>query len=155
MPAFSFNPATAPVNTMTRDPLPDGDYEMVIVRSDLKPTKSGDGEYIELEMQVTDGPHTGRRLWERLNVNNPSKKAEDIARAALAQLCVACGVSDMQDTEQLHDIPFIASVEIERKDPTRNRVMSYKAAGARKPAAPAAPARPAAPAATGARPWAR
>lgn len=154
MAQFSFNAATAPVSQApARGPLPAGQYEVIITRSDIKTTQRGDGEYIELEMQVTEGQHAGRRHWERLNVNNPNKQAEDIARAALGQLCVATGVNDMTDTEQLHDIPFVVSFEIDRKDPTRNRIMSYSAASSAQPKAPAAPARPAAPA--GARPWAR
>lgn len=155
MAQFSFNAASAPVSTpMSRGPLPEGRYEVIITRSDIKTTQRGDGEYIELEMQITAGDSAGRRHWERLNVSNPNKKAEDIAKAALGQLCVAVGVHDMTDTEQLHDIPFVVSLEVDRKDPTRNRIVGYESAGAQAPKAPAAPpARPAAPA--GARPWAR
>lgn len=154
MAQFSFNAASAPVApTISRGPLPEGQYEVIITRTDIKTTQRGDGEYIELEMQVTSGDHSGRRHWERLNVSNPNKKAEDIAQAALGQLCVAVGLQEMTDTEQLHDIPFVVSLEIDRKDPTRNRIVGYSSASAAQPKAPAAPARPAAPA--GARPWAR
>lgn len=151
MARFSFNSNDAPaIATGSRGPLPKGHYEMVITKSDIKVTKAGDGQYIELEMQVVDGEHSGRRLWERLNVSNPNKQAEDIAKAALGALCGAVGVVDMEDTEQLHDIPFIASVEIDRKDPERNRIVGYGQAGAPKVAAPASK-----PATNGARPWAR
>lgn len=152
MAQFSFKTSDAPVMTSpSRGPLPEGKYEVVIVNSDIKQTKAGTGEYIEVEMQVIGGDCAGRRIWERYNVNNPNKQAEDIARAALGGLCSALGVSDMTDTEQLHDIPFVVGLEIDRKDPTRNRVVSYSGAGK----APAAPARPAAAPAAGARPWAR
>jgi hypothetical protein len=62
-------------------------------------------------------------------------------------------VPDMEDTVELHDIPFVARVEIDRKDPTRNRIMGYQGidAPAAKPAA-AAPA-PAAKPAAGRKPW--
>lgn len=152
MPQFSFDPASAPASaTKSFEPLPRGSYNAIIIDSDIKSTKAGTGEYIELEMQIVDGEYTGRRIWERLNVNNPNKQAEDIAKAALGALCMAVGVDDLTDTEQLHDIPFVIGVEIDRKDPTRNRVMSYGQAAA--PAPKPAPAKPAAPA--GARPWAR
>ena len=153
MAQFSFNAASAPTPQMgSRGPLPPGAYEVIIAQSDIKATKAGTGEYIELEMQVVDGEHSGRRLWERLNVNNPNKTAEDIAKAALGALCMAVGVDDLTDTQQLHDIPFVIGVEIDRKDPTRNRVMSYGQASAPAPKA-AAPVKPAAPA--GVRPWSR
>lgn len=155
MAQFSFNASSAPVMTPSvREPLPSGKYEVVITNSDIRQTKAGTGEFIEIEMQVVEGDYTGRRIWERFNVNNANKQAEDIAKAALGALCMAVGVDNMTDTEQLHDIPFTVTLEIDRKDPTRNRVAGY---GQGKPPAakPAAPSRPAAPAAAGARPWAR
>lgn len=155
MAQFRFNTASAPAPAATSsyDPLPKGNYEMIVTASEFKPTKAGTGHYIEFTMQVISGEHSGRRHWERLNVDNPNQTAQEIAEAALASLCLACGVSDLEDTEQLHDIPFIARVDIDRKDPTRNRIMGYSSA---QPAAPApAPVKPAASAAPGkaARPW--
>lgn len=160
MAQFQFNVAEAPEAQAPRTfgPLPEGAYEMVITRSDIKATKAGSGHYIELEMQVTSGEHSGRRIWERLNIDNPNKTAEDIAKQALASLISALGLSDMQDTEQLHDKPFQAFVEIDRKEPTRNRIVGYGSTGPAKPfpaAKPAAPAAPAAPAKPAAKPWQR
>ena len=48
-------------------PLPPGEYEMIIVRSETRPTRAGTGHFLELEMQVVSGPASGRRHWERLN----------------------------------------------------------------------------------------
>lgn len=157
MATFNFNAASVePMQPRSYAPLPDGEYEMIITKSDVKPTKAGTGHYLELEMQVVGGEHSGRRHWERLNVDNPNKQAEDIAKAALAALCLAVDVPDMTDTAQLHDIIFTAKVEIDRKEPDRNRITGYASVndGAPAPAAkPAAPvAKPAAPAA-GKKPW--
>lgn len=158
MATFTFSAASVePMQPRSFAPLPNGDYEMIIVKSDVKPTKAGTGHYLELEMQVLAGEHSGRRHWERLNVDNPNKTAEEIAKAALASLCFAVGVTDMADTAQLHDIPFVAHVEIDRKEPDRNRITGYATAGAAKPAAapaarPAAAPAPAA-AAPGRKPW--
>jgi hypothetical protein len=158
MATFSFNASTIePMQPRSFGPLPNGDYEMIIVKSDVKATKAGTGHYLELEMQVVAGEFSGRRHWERLNVDNPNKTAQDIAEAALAALCFAVGVTDMTDTVQLHDIPFVAHVEIDRKEPDRNRITGYATAGAAKPAsAPAPAARPAAAPAAAAparKPW--
>lgn len=143
-----------PMAPRSYDPLPPGDYDMMIIDSAVKATKNGTGHYLELSMQVISGEHSGRRHWERLNVSNPNKTAEDIAKKALAALCLAVGKPEMEDSEELHDIPFIAVVEIDRKEPDRNRITGYMAATAMAPA-PAAPARQAAPAAPAksARPW--
>lgn len=157
MANFNFNATSVePMEARSYEPLPNGDYDMIITKSDVKPTKAGTGHYLELEMQVLGGEHSGRRHWERLNVDNPNKQAEDIAKAALAGLCFAVGVEDMTETEQLHDTPFIAKVEIDRKDPTRNRIVGYASAGVptAAPAAKAPAARPAAAAAPAKKPWA-
>jgi hypothetical protein len=150
MPQFSFDPASAPASaTKSFEPLPRGSYNAIIIDSDIKSTKAGTGEYIVI--QVVDGINAGRRLWERLNVSNQNKTAEDIAKAALAELCSAVGVTKLTDTEQLHDRPFQVHVDIDRKDPTRNRVVGYGSSGLTPPPAAAAKA-------TGtnsARPWAK
>ena len=146
MAKLNFNASTvAPMAPRSFDPLPAGEYEMIITKSDVKPTKAGTGHYLELEMQVVAGEHSGRRHWERLNVDNPNKTAEEIAKAALASLCFAVGVTDMEDTVQLHDIPFVAHVQIDRKEPDRNRIVGYATAGAAPAAKPAA--------APGRKPW--
>jgi hypothetical protein len=153
MAQFNFNATSVePMQSRSYDPLPKGDYEMMIVKSDVKPTQAGTGHYIELEMHVLGGEHSGRRHWERLNVDNPNKTAQDIANAALASLCFAIGIEDMTETEQLHDQPFVAHVEIDKKDPTRNRIMGYATAGAPAPKA-AAPAARTAAAAPAKKPW--
>ncbi|CAB4136557.1 Protein of unknown function DUF669 [uncultured Caudovirales phage] len=150
MATFNFNAnSVEPMQPRTYGPLPAGDYEMIIVKSDVKPTKAGTGHYLELEMQVIAGESSGRRHWERLNVDNPNKQAEEIAKEALAALCFAVGVTDMEDTVQLHDIPFVAHVEIDRKEPDRNRITGYATT---KSSAPAPVARPAAPAPAAAAP---
>jgi hypothetical protein len=152
MAKFNFNSATVePMPSRSFDPLPRGEYEMMIVKSDVKATQAGTGHYIELEMHVLGGEHSGRRIWERLNVNNPNKTAQDIAEAALASLCHAIGVTEIGETEELHDTPFIARVDIDKKEPTRNRIMGYVTAGA--PAKPAPTARPVAAAPATKKPW--
>lgn len=158
MATFNFNASSVePMQPRTFGALPAGDYEMIIVKSDVRavnPPKTG--HYLELEMQVISGEHSGRRHWERLNVDNPNKTAEEIAKAALASLCFAVGKNDIEDTAELHDIPFVAHVQIDRKEPDRNRIVGYATLGAAKPAAAPAPAaRPAAPAATAParKPW--
>ena len=154
MAEFKFNAsAVEPMRTRSFEPLPPGPYDMIIVKSEVKSTKAGTGHYIELEMHVLGGEHSGRRHWERLNVNNPSKAAQDMAQAALGALVKACGFNNIEDTEQLHDLTFVAHVEIDRKDSTRNSIRGYDSSMPQVQAPPLP--RPAAPpTAKTARPWA-
>lgn len=161
MPQFNFDAQThvAPPSP-SREPLPRGMYQVIVMASDLKSTQAGTGQFIELTLQVIDGEHSGRRVWDRLNVSNPNKQAEDIALRQLQELCLACGVTAMTTTEQLHDIPVMAEIDLDRKDPSRNRVMGYKSIGPAKPIAsqaarPTAAVSPPLSAKPAARPWER
>jgi len=100
-----------------------------------------------------DGEFSGRKIWERLNIHNANETAENIARAALKSIGLACGIEAMSDTDMLNDVPFIIVLDIDRKDPTRNRVMGYKAAGAASAPVARPTATKAAPAV--AKPWER
>lgn len=110
---------------MTFDPIPKGDYQAIVTDSQLKTTKAGDGEYIELTMQIVDGEHSGRRHWERLNVVNKNDKTQSIARSHLNQLAQACNVPNMKNTTELHDVPFVLSLDLDRREEGRNKVMGY------------------------------
>jgi hypothetical protein len=121
------------------DPMPPGDYITIVTNSELKDTKAGDGQYIELTMQIVDGPFSGRRHWERLNIINKSDKTQEIARSHLNALLKACGVPNAKNTEETHDIPFTMVLYLDRKEPTRNRIMGYSPAGAAQAPKPAAP----------------
>lgn len=150
---IQFEERTAP----TYGPLPAGEYECMIVKSSTRATKAGTGSYLELEMHVISGDHTGRRHWERLNLDNKSLQTVKIAEEQLARLCVALGLDVVEDSEELHDKPFVAEFGIDKKDNTRNVIWGYRAIGGppvspAKLATPKAPP-PAAPAKPAARPW--
>ena len=46
-------------------PIPAGKYAAVITNSQMKPTKSGNGSYLELTFQIIEGEHKGRLLCAR------------------------------------------------------------------------------------------
>ena len=148
MPVFDFDVSTyeAPKKT-SFEPLPPGDYNAMITDSQMKITKSGTGEYLELTIQIIDGAHSGRRLWERLNIVNANKTAEEIARSQLNGIKLACNIDKLESSEQLHDTPFVLSLDIDRRDPTRNKIMGYSSAGKAQ--------RPAMAVTSGKKPWER
>lgn len=129
MPAFSFDVDEAVARpARSYDPLPRGMYTAMIIESVIKPTKKGDGEYLALTFEIVDGDHSGRRLWQNLNLSNPNKQAEDIAREELNNICAAIGIprgTKLTNTEQLHDIPITIDVGLDAKDTTRNRIFAY------------------------------
>lgn len=148
---------TADVEPLTSyDPIPAGKYLMVITDSEMKITRAGTGEYLQLVMQVIDGEHAGRRVWERLNLYNPNPTAVSMAEATLSGIARAVGVGSLDDSEALHDRPFIGEVKIVPANgqyDAKNEMCGYEPHAPAAPAAPAVPAAAAAPA--GQRPWSR
>ena len=71
------------------EPLPPGDYSVAIINSGFEPTKDGLGSFLKLEMQVLEGTYKGRTLFDRLNLNNKSEKAVEIARRTMAAIVLA------------------------------------------------------------------
>ena len=95
------------------DPVPPGDYNLQITNSDVKPTKDGKGKYIWLEETILDGPYAGRKVFDQLNLWNANPTASKIAEVAFTRLCKACGKVQIQDTAELHGIPFVATVGVD------------------------------------------
>lgn len=91
--------------------IPTGEYFAAIVDSDMKPTKKGDGEFLELTYQVLDGPQKGRKVWSRLNLKSPNVQAEEIANRQFASIREVTGVSNPRDSQELHNKPHIIRVE--------------------------------------------
>lgn len=153
MAQMQFNAAQVdPTNEF--EVLPAGDYPVIIVDSEMKSTKDGRGQYLQLTEEVIDGPYQGRKFWDRLNLDNPNQQAVEIAQRTLSQICHAVGVLQVQDSAQLHDRPMIAKLKVR---PARgqysesNEVAQYKplaqpTGGAAQPAAYQAPQPPATPA---------
>lgn len=146
--------ATNVDTTNTFDSLPAGDYVVMITDSQEKRTKSGDGEYLELTLEVQSGDFRGRRIWDRLNLENPNPKAVQIAQRQLSQLCHAVGVLQVREWQQLHNRQLVAIVRVrEGMNGPMNEVKGYK--GMAGPAHAAQPTAPRAAAAAPTQPWKR
>lgn len=89
---------------------PDGDYKAQAVRSERKPTKKGDGQFLEYGIVFMGGPYDGQEYIERLNLWNPNQQAVDLARRQFSAMCHATGVLHAHDSEMLHNKPFILSL---------------------------------------------
>ena len=108
---------------------PPGKYALQIVSSDMRPTKDGTGQYLQLDMEIIEGPEAGGKYTERLNLVNGNQTAVRIAQETLSAICHAVGIMHVSDSEQLHARRMVADMRVEqdKKDPTRknNRVAAY------------------------------
>ena len=127
MVQVNFNAGEVPEDSF--EPIPEDDYTLQIIRSEMKDTKAGTGQYLELRLQVLDEPYTGRLIFERLNLINPNEVAVRIANRTFADICNAVGVLEVEDSEELHGIEFSAHVVISEDDggeyPPQNEVKKY------------------------------
>jgi hypothetical protein len=111
MAQLPFNVADVPAN-QPFEPVPQGDYDCQVIASEIKDTKAGTGKILKLTVQITTGAHTGRLIFDNLNVNNPNPEAERISQRALADLLTVVGLTVMHDTEELHFKPFKGRIGI-------------------------------------------
>ena len=137
--------------------LPPGDYVVQIVGSEMKSTRDETGQMLWIEMDVIDGPYSGRKMWDRLNLVNRNAQAVEIAQRTLSAICRGVGKMSVSDSEELHFKPLIATVKVRPAGPDKsgvqreaqNEVRGYKPAGG---GVQSAPVRAAAPQAAAAAP---
>lgn len=154
MASFSFD-ATKVAPQDSFDPIPAGSYIAQVEESEVKPTKSGSGQRLNLKVRILDGNYKNRVIFNGLNIVHNDKTVEDIGQRQLSSLCHAVGVLQLTDTSQLHMKPMKIKVKI-KEDKTgqwgdSNEITNYEGVQGASIAPVAAPAAPSAPAA----PWAR
>jgi len=133
----NFN-ATEVEPTTSFDPIPADKYLAAITDSEMRPTKSGVGSYLQLTFTILEGEYKNRVLWARLNLNNPNATAVKIARSELSAICHAVGVLQPRDSVELHNLPVVISVKVKKREDTgelTNEIKGYapKAAAAGQP----------------------
>jgi hypothetical protein len=109
--------------------IPPGEYDACIVASEMKETKNGNGQYLNLELSILNGPMQNRRLFEKLNLVNPNAQAVQIAQGTLSAICRAVNVLTPNDSSELHNKPLRIKVGVEKRkdnDEMTNRIKSFK-----------------------------
>jgi len=150
--ALEIEPATS------YEPIPADWYKAVITETEEKPTKAQTGSYLQLTIEVIEGQHQGRRVFERLNLKNPNSVAVEIAQRSLSSICRSIGVNNPQNSEELMDKPLMIKVAVKPAQGeygASNEIKGYDAVGGATTAP--APAAVAATASTGSAspPWAK
>jgi hypothetical protein len=92
--------------------IPAGKYVCQVVNSEMRPTKDGAGAYLWMELEILEGEYAGRKVFDRLNIQNANQQAVDIARRNLSSLCHAIGELQVENSEQLHWKPVLVTVRV-------------------------------------------
>ena len=164
MVAMNFSAANYDPSTGGQDVFESGEYLFHIVKSDIQQTKDRGGTMLVFEAACLEPGFEGKRMIIRLNVQNQSQQAMDIAFRDLSAICHVCGFLQISDSQQLHGRPFRMRLEkttYKKNDGTEaptNNIKGYMDAAGNPPvkgvpagapgaAAPTAPQPPQAPAA--------
>ena len=94
--------------------LPVGRHPVIIESSEVKANKANDGGYLQLNVKLIDGPQTGTTGAYRLNLYHSNPQTAEIAHRQLSAICHVIGVFNVQDSQQLHNIPFIVEVGLQK-----------------------------------------
>jgi hypothetical protein len=125
--------ALAPENQRTNSVVPAGEYPAIMVDSERKPTKNGDGFYLNTKWQIVSGEFQNRIVFMKYNLWLDSSKttALSIARGQFSELCRAVGVANPKDSSELHNRPCMIKVKIKKSDDygDQNEIASYKPIG--------------------------
>lgn len=108
-------------------PPPMAEYHVRITDSEAKPVSAGDGGMLVLQLEILDpGPFQGRKVPYFLNLFNKNQQTCEIAFRQLSAICWVTGVFNVQDSRQLHNIPFIATIGPQKENPQYSNVFGVK-----------------------------
>ena len=116
--------------------IPDGRYLAQIVASDVVDTKSGNGQRLIWTVDLLDGQFAGHRIYDSINTHNPSVKTVEVGRSRLSMVALSLGIATLDDSSDLHGIPFWAHVSTKDE---RNEITYYERREAEPTRARAAP----------------
>ena len=117
-----------PFNAQQYDPtqgvgsLPIGKHPVIIETSEVKANKANDGGYLQLNLRIIDGPQSGTQGAYRLNLYHTNQQTVEIAHRQLSAICHVIGVFQINDSSQLHGIPFLIEVGPQKNDPQYTEV---------------------------------
>lgn len=121
MATLNFN-ATTVEPVAGREPIPAGRYVAMITGSIMKPTRQGNGQFLELEYTVLEGEHHNRKVWSRHNLHHANPQTVEIARRELSSICRAVGVLQPGDSAELHQKPLTIVVSVRTRPDTGEKV---------------------------------
>lgn len=99
------------------EPIPEGDYPLLITDAEVKDTKAGTGQYLNVTMEITAGDFKGRKLWHLFNIANPNPEAVRIAKEQMKAMMLASGLPEdkcvVKDVGDFCGMSFMARVKVD------------------------------------------
>ena len=83
--------------------IPEGKYMAKVTNSKLVPTRSGNGQILELTWQIQSGPYERRLIWDKITIIHSNEQAQDIGRKQWKKALRAAGIDHSpQDSSEIH-----------------------------------------------------
>lgn len=86
-----------------------------------------------LTLEVIEGPHQGRKVFDGLNLNHESAETRDFAYRTLSAICHAVKVMTPVTPDDLRDKPMMAKIKVKPAQgewPSKNEIAGYEATSA-------------------------
>lgn len=99
MPVFDPNAVEYSENSFT--PVPVGSYACCILSAEEVPTKSRNGRYLDMQLEINDGPQQGRKLFHKITTENPSQTAVSIGQEQLKKICETNNLGALNSWDEL------------------------------------------------------
>lgn len=108
--------------------IPAGEYKASIAETAIRLSADGSEEVLLLESKL----ETGAMIIDWLRINSSNSIVREIARKSLAQLCLAVGIEELEDTDDLHGQTLVIRVTTHRGEgyAPRNRFAYFPLRGA-------------------------
>ena len=113
--------------------LPAGEYVGTIVEANDESGETRDGvptRAVSVRVDISEGEHQGRRIYDRLIVVHPTEIAQQIGRSRLKSL-IEAAAPGAKTSQELIGKTVLASVKVSPRKDTgemRNEVRSYRSA---------------------------
>lgn len=109
------------------DPFPAGRVKFMVLNTDVKSTKAGNGSFLWIELEAQSGPGAGRKWWDQITLTNPNPQAVEIGQRQLSALCHSVGyLQALTDSDVLHGRSGEAEVGIEPAGTANGKSFSAK-----------------------------
>jgi hypothetical protein len=95
------------------EPFDEGIYKLRVLEFERRAPRNGGAPYLNAAFEVEEGEHAGRRVWDQFNFEHANADVRQIAEERFDDLCKACGIFPISDTDQLVDRVFKARIKIE------------------------------------------
>jgi hypothetical protein len=95
------------------EPIPAGWYQAVIEKAEFLPLNNGNGSRISFQARIQGPTNANRVVFGSINYqHNTSPQAQEIGQRQLSALCHSINVMNLQNVQQLCNVPFEGRVKV-------------------------------------------